>query len=158
MAKEGATEKLTTGQPATDFQLFQVSALASVVDMVRYRLAHLEVTMKGEKAGPYEASQIPPPLSANKAYELLQRIWKGCSGEMEPSETLLIGVAKADVAAARAESGGEPVVAVPGLEDGAFELEVEKPKPEENDDVVTLEAAEGEDEDEDEDSGVFELE
>jgi hypothetical protein len=117
-----------------DFQLFQLATLTSVVDNVRYRIHHLEVTMKGDKAGPYEASQIPPPLTPHKAFDVLTEIWQGCTGEGPEIDELLMGTAEGlhHEEGPAAGLGVPRAVAVPGLDtELPFELETEVAEPEE---------------------------
>jgi len=160
MQGSAAGEKKVESSYEDKFQMFQLAAIVSLIDHLRFRMNHLEVSIKGEKAGPYELSEIPPALSVSQALDSLERIWKGWIGEGPVSDELLTGVAKTEAEKPAEAKPAAPAVPVPGIDtEAAFELESSNTRASASDgeeQVLTLEA-DAVDED-DEDSGVFELE
>lgn len=124
-------KKQAPSKPVTafDMQLFQLAVLTSMIDSIRFRVQHLEVTWKGDKAGPYEASQIPPVLTAHKAYEKLKGMLKGCLGHGPEVDEVLMGsavVPHGEEEEAPGEQTGKPMPAITEL---PFELEQEEQPP-----------------------------
>jgi hypothetical protein len=120
------------GPSAVDMQLFQLATITAQIDHMRFRIHHLEVVMKGEKAGPYEASQIPPPLTTSEAFHRLRGMWLGCIGEGPEVDEVLMGHREDVHEEGEHEPGGEPRITVPSLDEAAFELDEtprQKPKP-----------------------------
>jgi hypothetical protein len=110
---------------AEQMELFRLATIAAMIDNVRFRIHHMEVTWKGDKAGPYEASQIPPPLTPHKAYELLQEMWEGVTGAGPEVDELLMGsVVLPHGHPGHEEEADEHHVDVPGIDtEMPFELE-----------------------------------